>query len=57
MNAKDAILAKEMKGKKKRDEETSINHDKNKETRSVGQTTGKKKDFRIEGKNSLTLLL
>jgi len=44
MNAKDAVLAKEMKGKRKRDKETSCNHDKKKETQSVGQTTGKKKE-------------
>ena len=43
MNAKDAVLAKEMKGKRKRDEGTSSNHDKKKETRSVRQTIGKKK--------------
>ena len=45
MNAEDAVLAKEMKGKKKRDEGTSSNHDKKKETRSVGQTAGKKKEL------------
>ncbi|XP_075653703.1 uncharacterized protein LOC142624083 [Castanea sativa] len=43
MNAKDAVLAKEMKGKRKRDEGTSNNRNKKKETRSVEQTTGKKK--------------
>ena len=43
MNAKDAVLAKEMKGKRKRDEGTSSNHDKKKETRGGGQTTGKKR--------------
>ena len=43
MNAENAVLAKEMKGKRKRDEETSRNRDKKKETRSVGQTTKKKK--------------
>ena len=36
MNAEDAVLAKEMKGKRKRDEGTSRNRDKKKETRSVG---------------------
>ena len=36
MNAKDAMLAKEMKGKRKRDEGTSSNHDKKKEMRSGG---------------------
>ena len=35
MNAEDAVLAKEMKGKRKRDEGASSNHDKRKETRSV----------------------
>ena len=45
MNAKDAVLAKEMKGKRKRDEGTSSNHDKKKETRSVGQTQGKRRNF------------
>nr|XP_023876399.1 uncharacterized protein LOC111988826 [Quercus suber] len=45
MNAKDAVLTKEMKGKGKRDEGTSGNHDKKKETRSVGQTVGKKKEL------------
>ena len=45
MNAKDTVLAKEMKGKRKRDEGTSSNYDKKKETRSVGQTIGKKKKF------------
>ena len=43
MNAENAVLAKEMKGKRKRDEETSRNRDKKKETRSVGQTTKIKK--------------
>ncbi|XP_050267702.1 uncharacterized protein LOC126712420 [Quercus robur] len=45
MNAEDAMLAKEMKGKRKRDEGTNSNRDKNKETRSGGQTTGKKKEL------------
>ena len=45
MNAEDAMLAKEMKGKRKRDEGTSSNHDKKKETQSVGHTTGKKKEL------------
>ena len=45
MNAKDAVLAKEMKGKRKRDEGTSSNHDKKKETRSVRQIIGKKKEI------------
>ena len=52
MNAKDAVLAKEMKGKRKKDEGTSSNRDKMKETRSVGQTTGKKKDFQIGNPSS-----
>ena len=45
MNAEDVMLAKEMKGKRKRDEGTSSNHDKKKETQSVGHTTGKKKEL------------
>ena len=45
MNVEDTVLAKEMKGKRKRDEGTSSNHDKKKETRSVGHTTGKKKEL------------
>ena len=45
MNAEDAMLAKEMKGKRKRDEGTSSNCNKKKETRSVGQTSGKKKEL------------
>ena len=45
MNAEDAVLAKEMKGKRKRDEGTSSNHNKKKETRSVWQTIGKKKEL------------
>ena len=36
MNAEDAMLAKEMKGKRKRDEGTSSNRDKKKEIQSVG---------------------
>ena len=43
MNIEDAVLAKEMKGKRKRDEGTSNNRDKKKKTRSVGQATGIKK--------------
>ena len=35
MNVEDAVLAKEMKGKRKRDKGTSSNHDKKKETRSM----------------------
>ena len=45
MNAKEVVLAKEMEGKRKRDEGTSSNHYKKKETRNVRQTTGKKKEF------------
>ena len=45
MNAEDAMLAKEMKGKRKRDKGTSNNRDKKKKTWSVGQTTGKKKEL------------
>ena len=45
MNAEDMVLAKEMKGKRKKDEGTSGNHDKKKETRSVRQTAGKKKEL------------
>ena len=45
MNAEDAILAKEMKAKRKRDEITNSNQDKKKETRSGEQTTGKKKEL------------
>ena len=45
MNVEDAVLAKEMKGKRKRDEGTSSNCDKKKKTRNFGQTTGKEKDF------------
>ena len=41
MNVKDVVLAKEMKGKRKRDNGTSSNHDKKKETWSFGQTTRK----------------
>ena len=56
MNTEDAMLAKEIKGKRKKDKETSSNRDKKKETQSVGQTTRKKKkrNFRIGGQNSLT---
>ena len=36
INAEDAVLAKEMKGKRKRDEGTSSNRDKKKEIQSVG---------------------
>ena len=47
MDVEDAVLAKEMKGKRKRDEGTSSNREKKKkkETRSVGQATGKKKEL------------
>ena len=36
MNAEDAVLVKEMKEKRKRDEGTSSNRDKKKETQNVG---------------------
>ena len=45
MNAEDTVLTKEMKGKRKRNNGTSDNCDKKNETRSVGQTTGKKKEL------------
>ena len=45
MNAEDAMLTKEMKGKRKRDEGISSNCDKKKETRSVGQAIGKKNEL------------
>ena len=60
MNAEDAVLAKEMKGKRKRDEGTSSNRNKKKETRSVGQTVGKKKelpDRRQKFTNSTPLIM
>ena len=41
MNTEDAMLAKEMKGKRKRDKGPSNNRDKKKKTWNVGQTTGK----------------
>ena len=53
MNVEDVVLAKEMKGKRKRDEGTSSNRDKKKERRSVGQATGKKKEF-LERKPKFT---
>ena len=45
MNVEDAVLVKEMKGKRKRNERISSNRDKKKEIRSVGQTTTKKKEL------------
>ena len=45
MNAEDVVLAKEMKGKRKKDEGTSSNRDKKKKTQNVGRTTGKKKEL------------
>ena len=45
MNAEDMVLAKAMKGQRKKDEGTSDNHDKKKETRSVRQTARKKKEL------------
>ena len=44
MNAEDAVLVKEMKGKRKRGKGTSNNHDRKKETQSVGQTIGKRRN-------------
>ena len=57
MNAEDMVLAKEMKGKRKKDEGTSDNHDKKEETRSVRQTQGKRRNFRTGSQSSLNLLL
>ena len=45
MNAKDVVVAKKLKGKKKTNEGASSNRDKKKETRSVGQATRKKKEL------------
>jgi len=45
MNTEDAVLLKEMKGKRKRDEGTSSTRNKKKELRSVRQATGKKKEL------------
>ena len=45
MNAEDAVLAKEVKGKRKRDKGKGSNRDKKKEIRSVRQPTRKKKEF------------
>ena len=45
MNAEDAMLTKEMKGKRKRDEGISSNCDKKKEIRNVGQAIGKKNEL------------
>jgi len=53
MNAEDAMLIKEMKGKRKRDVGTSSNHNKKKKTQSVGQTTGKKKEL-LDKKSKFT---
>ena len=47
MNAEDSMLAKELKGKRKRDEGTNSNRDKKKETQRGGQTTGKKRQLTI----------
>ena len=44
-NAEDAMLAKEIKGKRKRDKGTSSNHNKKKETLTVTHTIGKKKEL------------
>ena len=46
MDVEDAVLAKEMKGKRKRDKGTSSNREKKKkETRSVGRPQGKRRNF------------
>ena len=45
MNAEDAVLTKEIKGKRKRDEGISNTCDKKKELQSVGQATGKKNEI------------
>ena len=45
MNVEDAMLTKEMRGKRKRDEGTNSNRDKKKETQSGKQTIGKKKEL------------
>ena len=45
MNVEDAMLIKEMKGKRKKDEGMSSNRDKKKETLNVGNTTRKKKEL------------
>ena len=45
MNAEDVVLAKEMKGKRKRDKGINGNRDKKKETRSGRHTIGKKKEL------------
>ena len=45
MNVEDAMLIKEMKGKRKKGEGMSSNRDKKKETLNVGNTTRKKKEL------------
>ena len=45
MNVEAAMLIKEMKGKRKKDEGMSSNHDKKNETLNVGHTTRKKKEL------------
>ena len=45
MNVEDAMLIKEMKGKRKKDEGMSSNRDKKKETLNVGNTIRKKKEL------------
>ena len=57
MNAEDSMVAKELKGKRKRDEGTNSNRDKKKETQRGGQITGKKRGFQIGNLSSPTLLL
>ena len=44
MNAEDAVLAKEMKGKRKRDEGTSSNRDKRR-YEVLGRPQGKRRSF------------
>ncbi|XP_075674869.1 uncharacterized protein LOC142644069 [Castanea sativa] len=56
MNVEDVVLAKEMKGKRKRDKGINNNRDKKKETRSSGQTIGKKKEL-SDRKPKFTLLI
>ena len=53
INVEDAMLTKEMKGKRKRDEGTNSNRDKKKETRSGRQTIGKKKEL-LDRKSKFT---
>ena len=45
MNAKDAVTAKEMTSKRKRDEGTSNKPNRKKEARSIGHVADKKKNL------------